>query len=417
MTQVRQGAVRDDAGQRAGQLWRQRMIMVIACAGTFLVILDATIVSVALPRIGTALSFSAGSLAWVINAYTLTFAGFLLLGGRLCDVIGLRRAYLIGLGLFIVARCAAGLATMPAVLLAVRAAQGLGGALLVPATLALLTSLADDLELRARVLGVWSAVGAAGASLGPVIGGPLTQWLGWPAVFWVTLPAGLAAFVVALRVLPPAGFVAHQRWWSRRPLLPLSIFRLRQVVGGNLIMLWLGLGFFASPVLLSLYLQHDLGFTPLQAGLGYLPVGAAMFVGAQLAGRLTVRFGPRVVTMISCAVGGLGFALAAILIAGRQPYLISVVLPGVLLGLGSAAAFTPITVAATGGIPAGQAGLAAGVLNAVRQTSSAVGLAVLSTLAAVAHSQAPAFAVAAGCLAVAALLAGLIMPGAHSPGR
>ncbi len=328
-----------------------------------------------------------------------------------------------------------------------------------PATLTLLTSVVNDVALRTRVLAAWSAVGAVGASLGPVIGGPLTQWLDWPAVFWVTLPVGLAAFVVALRVLPPAEpasgsvdvvgavlvtaglgavifavmrsssgwadpyvlgagaiglvllavFFAHQRWWSRRPLLPLSIFRLRQVGSGNLIMFWLGLGFFASPVLLSLYPQHDLGFTPLQAGLGYLPVGAAMFVGAQLAGRFTVRLDPRIVTMISCAVGGLGFALAAILIAGRQPYLISVVLPGILLGLGSAAAFTPITVAATGGIPAGQAGLAAGVLNAVRQTSSAIGLAILSTLAAASGTLAPSFAVAAVCLAVATLLAGMIM--------
>ena len=315
--------------------------MVIACAGTFLVVLDATIVSVALPRIGVSLGFSAGSLAWVINAYTLTFAGFLLLGGRLCDVIGLRRGYLIGLGLFTVGRCVAGLATAPALLLTARAVQGLGGALLMPATLTLLTTVVNDVALRTRVLAAWSAVGAVGASLGPVIGGPLTQWLDWPAVFWVTLPVGLAAFVVALRVLPPAEpasgsvdvvgavlvtaglgavifavmrsssgwadpyvlgagaiglvllavFFAHQRWWSRRPLLPLSIFRLRQVGSGNLIMFWLGLGFFASPVLLSLYLQHDLGFTPLQAGLGYLPVGAAMFVGAQLAGRFTVGSG------------------------------------------------------------------------------------------------------------------------------
>ncbi|MFC7620229.1 MFS transporter [Microlunatus sp. GCM10028923] len=392
--------------QDPGPVKAERLIMVSACAGAFLVVLDATMVSVALPRIGASLGFTAESLPWVVNAYTLAFAAFLLPGGRLSDRIGLRRGYLVGLGLFTLARGAAGLAWSPTSLLAARAVQGLGAALLMPATLALLTTLIGDPARRARMLAGWSAVGAVGASLGPVIGGPLTQWLDWPAVFLITVPVGLAAMIVAARALPtaqpvPTGPGRSAGW---------SILRLRQVSSGNLIMLLLGLGFLASPVLLSLYLQQVLGFTVLEAGLGFLPIGAAMFAGARLAGPLTVRLGPRSATVISCLVGAVGFGLAAVMITGRFPYLISVVLPGVLLGLGSAAAFTPITVAATSGVPAGSGGLAAGLLNTVRQASGAIGLAVLARLSVAAGSEGPAFAVSGICLAAAAVLAALIMP-------
>lgn len=399
--------------QDRGPVAAERLIMVCSGAGAFLVVLDATMVSVALPRVGAALGLTAESLPWVVNAYTLAFAAFLLPGGRLSDRIGLRGGFLVGLGVFTLARGAAGLAWSPASSLAARAVQGLGAALLMPATLALLTTLIPDPARRARRLADWSAVGAVGASLGPVIGGPLTQWLDWPAVFLITVPVGLGAMIVAARALPaaeprPVGPVRSAGW---------SILRLRQVSSGNLIMLLLGLGFLASPVLLSLYLQQVLGFTVLEAGLGFLPVGAAMFAGARSAGPLTVRLGPRRATVISCLVGAAGFGLAAVMITGRHPYLLSVVLPGVLLGLGSAAAFTPITVAATSGVLAGSGGLAAGLLNTVRQASGAIGLAVLARLSVAAGSYGPAFAVSGACLVAAAGLAAVIMPRAGSPER
>ncbi len=460
-----------------------RRAMTLACAGAFMVVMDATIVSVALPQIGGTLGFSADTLPWVVNAYTLTFAGFLLLGGRLCDVFGRRTMYVLGAGLFTVARTVAGLAISPETLLAARAIQGCGGALLMPVSLSLLTTTFEEGPVRARMLGAWSAVGAVGASLGPVIGGPLTQLAGWRWVFFVTVPLGIAAMALALVALPKSAtgclrtvdftgaalvttalsllvyavmesssagwtaprvagallagavlgivFLAQQRFLAQHPILPLGIFRLRQVSGGNLVLLLLGLGFFASPVLLSLYQQQVLGYSALWAGIGYLPVGAAMFVGAQVAGPLTNRIGARSAAVLLCLVGAAGFLAVALLIGMTDDYAITLLGPGLLLGFGSAAAFTPITVAATSGIPSQQSGLAAGVLNTVRQTSGAIGLAAATTIAsaattnwahshpghpaaAIGHGQAVAFAVAAGCLVLASIGAAVTMPRART---
>ncbi|WP_236075878.1 DHA2 family efflux MFS transporter permease subunit [Streptomyces coffeae] len=463
---------------------QERRVLALACAGTFVVIMDATIVSVALPDIRSGLGFSAALLPWVVNAFTLAFAGFLLLGGRLSDVFGQRRVFVAGMGLFTVARLVCGFVGSPELLLAARAVQGFGGALLVPVTLSLLITTFTVPKRRTRALGLWSAVGAAGATAGPVIGGLLTQWAGWRWVFFISVPIGVVTVAAALSVLPPrerpavrarldlagagmstaglvgvvyavmrssavgwtspevlgslggglvllAVFVVHQGRWARAPLVALSVLRLRTVSSGNVVMLLLGLGFFASPVLLSLYLQDVHGYAPLRAGLGYLPVGLAMFVGAQVAGPLTVRLGARRAAVLCCLVGALGcFAMTA-LIGADSSYAVSVVVPGAVFGFGTAAAFTPITVAATGGVPPEQGGLAAGLLNTVRQTSGAIGLAVLTTLSAAAArswaedhphsggSQAPhalahgytvAFAVSSAWIAAAALVAALTMP-------
>ncbi len=349
--------------------------------------------------------------------------------------------------------------------------QGLGGALLIPVTLSLLTTTFTDRSARTRALGTWSAVGAVAAAAGPVIGGVLTQWFGWRWVFLISLPLGALVLAVSYVKLPRLDpgvprtrldvwgatlatgglvatvyavmsfgssawiggallvtgvallglFTAHQARWSTNPLLPLSVFRVRTVSGGNVVMFLLGLGFFASPILISLYLQDVYGFSPLRAGLGFLPVGAAMFAGAQSAGRLTLFFGARRAAVIFCVIGTVGLAAMAVLLGAGGSYVVAVAIPGVVLGFGTAAAFTPITVIATSGVLPSQNGLAAGLLNTVRQASGAVGLAALSTVvtvlrpAGLTYGYSVAFVSSAGCVAVAGLVAAVVLPQTSYP--
>lgn len=454
---------------------RDRLVLALACLGSFVVVLDATIVSVALPRIRAELGFSAVTLPWVVNAYTLAFAGGLLLGGRCADVFGQRRALLAGMGLFTAASLAAGVATAPQLLLAARAVQGLGGALLMPVTLSLLTTTFPEGARRARALSTWSAVGAAGAASGPLAGGLLTQAAGWRWVFFVNVPFGLLAVVGALRLLPAgfrtglrldvagaalatagltgvvyavmesesagwgdpvvcgalaAGvalcllFVLHQARWAAEPLVPLGLFRLREVSGANVVMFLLGLGFFGAPVLMSFALQYVHGFGPLAAGLGFLPAGLAMFVGAKAAGSLTVRLGARRAAVLGCVLGAIGFAGMAALLDVDEASVFTVIAASIVFGFGTASAFTPLTVVATSGVGPADGGVAAAVLNTVRQTSGAIGLAVLSTVAAavssrwgdagtpgaLVHGYAVAFLVSACCVAAAAGVGAFVLP-------
>ncbi|MEV0613100.1 DHA2 family efflux MFS transporter permease subunit [Nonomuraea sp. NPDC050404] len=464
---------------RRGPAMRARAELALACAGSFMVILDATIVSVALPDIRSALGFTPATLPWAVNAYTLVFAGLLLLGGRLADAYGRRATFVLGMAVFTVARLAGGLATTATLLLTARAVQGLGAALLMPVTLALVTTTFTEPDRRARALAVWSAVGAAGAALGPVLGGLLIELGGWRWVFLVTVPVGVAAIVAATILLPhrpkdgarrrldvtgaligtlglsglvyalmraPTGgwtdagtltpltgglallvlFVVHQARWAREPLMSPDVFRTRSVGSGNVVMFLLGLGFFASPVLLSLYLQDVHGYSPLMAGLAYLPLGLAMFAGANSAGALSVRLGVRRTTVWCCALGAAGLGGVAALAGVAGSSVLWLLLPGIVFGFGSAAAFTPVTVAATSGVPARHHGLAAGLLNTIRQVSGAIGLAILSTIAATAtggrsagtaasgHGYVLAFAVSACCLlAAAAAAASLLPPDGH----
>ncbi|MEU7219129.1 MFS transporter [Nocardia iowensis] len=446
-----------------GRSRHEGLVLALACVGSFCVIMDATIVSVTLPALRADLGFSPAALPWAVNAYTLTFAGFLLLGGRCVDVFGRRAIMLLGLGLFTVARVAVGCTGSPVLLLAARAVQGVGGALLMPVTLAMLTATFTAPSARARALATWSAVGAAGAAAGPVLGGMLTELAGWRWVFFVLAPLGLVGVVGAVRVLPRqpkaadrprldvvgavlvtagisgvvaaimrsaavgwsagsvlgpllAGFVLlalfalHQHAVAADPLLPLDIFRVRSVRSANVVMFLLGAGFLASPVLLSLYLQDVHGYSPLLAGVGYLPVGVAMVAGARSAGGFTVRFGARRATMLCCAIGATGLAGISLSLAVDASYFWSVLVSGAVFGFGTAAAFTPLTVAATDGVPSQRSGLAAGVLNTVRQTSGAVGLAALSAIA-LAAGYAAAFSACTGCLVVACLVAAVSMPG------
>ncbi|MGA4538485.1 MFS transporter [Uniformispora flossi] len=476
------------AGPRPG------VLLGLACLVVFVVILDATIVSVALPGISDGLGMSATSLPWVVNAYTLAFAGFLLLGGRCCDLYGRRRTFFAGLVLFTAASAACGAANGAPALLTARIAQGVGGALLTPTTLAIITHTYPEGPRRARALALWSAVGAMGASAGTVLGGVLTEWLSWRWVFLINLPVGAAAFAVAARVLRDhpsassargagrhrldvpgavlatggiaallyglmessaygwsagrvwgpqvagvallAAFVVHQARFSPSPLVPKEVVRARSVVSGNLVMFLMGLGFFASPVLLSLYVQGARDWSPLRAGLAFLPVSAALMAGGIATGRLLPRFGPRLVAGVGTAIGAVGFAWLALALAFARDsgYLPTIGLPGVVFGLGIGASFTPITVSATSGVAPHLAGMASGMLNTTRQLSGAVGLAVLTTItasasssyaddhpglaggtagtAALAHGNAIAFAIAAAAAVAASGAAWWLMRGA-----
>ncbi|MGH8917706.1 MAG: MFS transporter, partial [Actinomycetes bacterium] len=367
---------------------RSAWVLALACAVTFVVVMDATIVSVALPDIRADLGFAPATLPWVVNAYTLAFAGFLLLGGRIADIAGRRETLIAGTVVFTVFRSVCGLTGDPAVLLVARTLQGVGGALLIPATLALVTTTFTTPAARARALGMWSAAGGIGAALGPVVGGLLIGWAGWRWVFHVTLPVGVAVVVGAALVLPrtaprsvrpridltgallgtagllgmifaimrsavatwaepdvwgplAAGvlllgaFLRHQAR-TPEPLMPLDLFAERAVSSANAVMFLLGLGFFASPVLLSLYLQDVLGWPPLLAGLGYLPVGVAMFAGAGVAGQLTLRFGARGATVGCAAIGAVGLAGTAVALAVDGSFA-AFVGPAALFGFGTAA--------------------------------------------------------------------------------
>lgn len=438
-------------------------ILALACAGVFVIILDATIVSVALPDITADLRFTTAGAAWVVNAYTLAFAGLLLLAGRLVANHGTRAMFLIGVCCFGAASLACGLASEAWVLIAARAVQGAGGAVVMPATLTMVTGAYTDPAARSRALGLWSAVGAAGAAAGSVIGGVLTDLGGWRWVFLVNVPltvaiAAAAVIVVARASRGPARarldvvgavlatcgltalvygvldsatggwssapvvvslaaaavllglFIVHQHRWASAPLVPLGLFASRPVSAANAVIFCLGLGFFASPVLLSVYLQERLGYTPMRAGLAFLPAAAALFTGAQLAGRLTPRHGVRLVAALGALLAAAGFAWLTRL-GDHTPYWPTIMLPQVLFGLGIGTAFTPITVAATA-VPAHLAGVAAGVLNTIRQVAAAIGLAVLSTLVAARSGggYGVAFGAAALVAALAAAGAALLLP-------
>lgn len=434
----------------------------------FLVVLDATIVSVALPAIGHELGFGGSGLGWVVNAYTLTFAGFLLLGGRLADLFGTRRVLVLGLTVFTLANLWSATASGPVQLVTARAAQGIGGALLMPATLTVVHQAYTDPVRRTRALGVWSTVGAVGAAAGTVAGGVLTDALGWRWVFWVKVPVGVLVVLGAWLVLPraPAGqkagerrpldvpgallvtaglaalvygvvtvretaargtavgalvgaalllalFLVHQARWAPAPLMPLRIFRHRAVSGANAVVFGLGLGYLASPVLLALYLQQVLHYSPTKAGFGFLPSAFAVMLGANVAGRFTPRWGPARTAAAGLATAAAGF-LGLTGLGPHSPFLTGIALPSAVFGLGAGMAFTPITVAATGGVEPSMTGLASGLLNTTRQVATALGIAVFSTVAegvGGADGYALAFGLSGALAALAAVGALWWMPG------
>ena len=469
-----------DIGQdHVGPGW---LVLSLVLVGQFMVVLDASIVNVALPSIQGDLHFSTTSLQWIVNAYTLTFAGFMLLGGRAADLFGRRKIFLLGLAVFTASSLLGGMAQSESWLVTARALQGLGAAILAPATLTILTSTFDEGPARAKAIGAWSAVSSAGASAGALFGGILTEYLSWRWILFVNVPIGILAFALSLRYVPEskadvthrhldlagavtvtAGLVAlvyaivrteTYSWGSAEvlvplalgvgllalfvflqarvsvaPLVPLRIFRSRSVAGGNVVMLLMFGALFGSWYFQTLFMQHVLGFSPLQAGLAFLPQTLLIAAGAQLTARLVPRFGPRPLILTGVLVAAAGLAWLS-QITPDSTFVGGLLGPFLLIGMGMGLAVTPIAVAGTSGVPPQDAGLASGLLNTSRTVGASLGLAALATLAAdhtasvlrgtvptAAHKAAAftdgyalAFAIAAGLLVVTGAVAMATLP-------
>ncbi|MDR3416489.1 MAG: DHA2 family efflux MFS transporter permease subunit [Nevskia sp.] len=415
------------------KLTNRWLALYVLCLGVLMIVLDSTIVTVALPSIQADLGFSGSSLVWVLNAYMLTFGGFLLLGGRLGDLYGNRRLFLIGLVLFTLASLACGLSTTPVLLVAARAVQGLGGAVITAVALALIMNLFREPGDRAKAMGIYGFVCSAGGSLGALLGGFLTGALNWHWIFLVNLPIGVAVYALSLRLLPRETPAAQGRrldvagalsvtaglmlavyaivdgnragWGSARtlallgaaalllsaflaiearvrdPLMPLHLFRLRNLATANSVGVAWAAGMFAWFVISALYLQKVLGYEPLRVGLAFVPadlIMAAFSVG--LSARTVARFGIRGPLWIGLLLATAGLALFAR--APLQGSFLIDVLPGMLLlGLGAGLAFNPVLLAAMSEVSPDESGLASGVVNTSFMMGGALGLAVLASLA------------------------------------
>ncbi|MET0199543.1 MAG: MFS transporter [Rhodococcus fascians] len=398
----------------------------------FLIVIDASIVNVALPSIGESLGIGQDGLSWVINAYILAFGGFLLLGGRLADLLGRRKMFVTGLLIFTVASLMGGLAQNDAWLNIARAVQGLGAAIVSPAALSILTTTFKEGSERNRALAVWGAMSGAGGAAGVLLGGVLTEYLGWEWVLFVNVPVGLFMVWQAFRLFPASSRVdgarsfdlpgsisvtaglallvftlvdAEKAGWtstttllraaaavallvvfvvierrSAAPLVTLSIFRLRTLRGANVVMLLVGASLISGFFLITLYLQQVLGFTPLQAGLAYLPLALSIIASAGGASPLITKFGFKTVLLV--ALGFVAAGLAWFAQVGADGRFISDVFgPSVLTGLGLGGSLVAVTVAALTGTTDEQAGLTSGLVNAGNQIGGAVGLAVISAVA------------------------------------
>jgi DHA2 family methylenomycin A resistance protein-like MFS transporter len=401
------------------------------CLGFFMITMDATVVTTALPSIGGDLSASASGLQWVLDGYTLIFACLLLSAGSLGDRLGARRIFLRGLGLFVVASAVCGLAPTLGVLNGARVVQGVGAALVLPTSLALINASYPDRERRARAIGVWGGLGGVAAGMGPVLGGILTSAVGWPVIFYINVPIGIAAilltrhFVVdpgpkarvgidlpgqvlsvitvaglayglieggaqgftapavvaafVLAVLGGVGFVIVE---SRRrdPMLPLKLFHSSEFTGSVLIGAAINIGFYGELFLLSLYLHDVRHLSPLLAGLALLPQPGIASLASSLGGRHTARLGARRVMLVGLPVGALG--LFSMVFAGAAtPYWL-LVIPLLAIGFGTAYTMPAATATTVEAAPAGHAGIASGTLNASRQIGSTLGVAVFGTLVA-----------------------------------
>jgi EmrB/QacA subfamily drug resistance transporter len=410
------------------------LALVIVCLGDLMIVLDVTIVGVALPSIREDLGFTESSLAWVANAYLLTFGGFLLLAGRLGDLFGQRRLFLLGITLFTAASLACGLATTQGLLVGARAIQGLGGAVVSAVALSLIVTLFTEPAERAKAMGVFGFVAAGGGTIGVLLGGVLTDTLSWHWIFLVNVPIGAAVFALSLLVLPPGrGVVSEGRldvlgavtvtaslmlavyaivngnevgWTSgrtlgllaisaallasflflesrvRSPLVPLGLFRRRNIAVSNTVGVLWAAAMFAWFFLSALYLQLVLGYSPLQVGLAFLPANLIMAVfSLGLSAKLVMRFGIRLPLGAGLLLAAVGLALFA-----RAPvdgsFVIDVLPSMVLLGFGAGMAFNPVLLAAMNDVAPSEAGLASGIVNTSFMMGGALGLAVLASLAA-----------------------------------
>lgn len=412
---------------------RSAPLLLVVCLAQFMVILDVAVVNVALPEMRNGLHFSTTGLQWVVNAYTITFAGFMMLGARAADLLGRRRVFVAGLVLFTLSSLACAMAQSRGMLIGVRALQGFGGGIVSPATLSIITSSIPEGPERNRGLGLWGAIGGLGASSGALLGGVLTQGLGWPAIFAINVPLGLLVLALGLRVIPADQAIPENRhfdvagaatvtgglvaltygivqtdvlgWGAARvdialglaalllgaflyvegrvsasPLVPLSIFRRRQLRTANLVVILMYAALFSMFFFITLYLQQVLREDALQAGLSFLPMTLSVFTGSSLAPRLVSRMGLRLVVVLGMVSATAGLLLLSGVRPGGSYF--DLVLPGgILSGLGMGLTLVSSTIGATQGVPRDESGLASGLLNMSRLFGGALGLAILSTLA------------------------------------
>jgi EmrB/QacA subfamily drug resistance transporter len=409
------------------------LVLVIACLAQFMVVLDITVVNIALPSVQRGLHFSSSNLQWVVNGYTLIFGGFLLLGGRAADLLGRKRLFVAGVVLFSAASLLNGFAQSSGMLIAGRGLQGLGGALVSPAALAIVTTTFTEPAERTKALGIWSAIAASGSAVGLLLGGVLTDVASWRWVFFVNVPVGIVTVALAARYIAESRLEGARRsydlggavtvtgglvvlvyaivkaqsfgWGSAKtlglfaaaivllaafvaiesrakaPLMRLSIFRIRSLAVGDAALLLIASGMFGMFYFASLYVQDVLGYSPLKAGLAFLPVTGGIMIGAAAAQQLIKRVGVRNVSIAGTTLAALGMLVltqlpvhgsyAGDLLTGLMP-----------LSIGMGLVFVPITLMGTSGVTGDDAGLASGLFNTAQQVGGSLGLAILSTLAA-----------------------------------
>jgi EmrB/QacA subfamily drug resistance transporter len=411
---------------------RRWTALILLCVAQFVVVLDASIVNVALPSIGQGLHFSEQNLPWIVNAYVIAFGGFLLLGGRAADLLGRRRVFMAGLLVVAAASLAAGFAATQGELIAARAAQGLGAAIISPSALSIVTTMFRDGAERNKALALWGAVvGSAGAA-GVLLGGILTTGLGWQWVLWVNVPVSLIALALTPGLIPESRSEATTRhfdaagaitvtaglsilayamldassagWGSTKivvllgaaavllgafviieqrssaPLVPFRIFRLRTLTGANVVGLLLGASLFSMFFFISLYMQQVLGYSPIHAGLSYLPLALTIIVAAGLGGQMVTRLGFKPILaagMLAIALGLFWFSRVSV----DGGFLSDILGPSLLAAVGLGFGFVTTTIAAVSGVNEREQGLASGLINTSQQIGGALGLAVLSTIA------------------------------------
>jgi len=454
------------------------LVLAVVGAAFFMTILDVAIVNVAIPSIQTDLHIKESTVQWVITAYAITFGGFLLLGGRMADLIGRRRIFIVGLILFTAASLTCGLASSAGVLIVSRAVQGIGAAIISPAALSIVTTTFEEGAERNKALGIWGALGGSGAAAGVLFGGILTKYLGWEWIFFVNVPVGVLVFALTRPIVPEShADLGHRRFdaagavtvtgglallvyaiskapdvgwatgrtigllfasvgilaafvvWELRttaPLVPFGIFRIRTLTGANVVGLLLGATIYANFFILTLYVQGVLGWSALKTGLTFLATAGTTVIWAGVAQALVTKIGPRAVMTF-----GLGVLSLTVLGYTRIPvdghYWPDLLPLYIVFAVGLAFAFIPVTIAGFIGVPAHQAGLASGLLNTTQQIGGAVGVAVTSTIF-VSHAKAGnftpqaftsgyrwAFAALVAFAAVGAVAAFVFFRGAHVP--
>ncbi|MBA2523051.1 MAG: MFS transporter, partial [Solirubrobacterales bacterium] len=419
----------EDQGQYEGKRWKA---LALLCVAQFMVILDASIVNVALPTIGDALDFSQEDLSWVINGYVLTFGGFLLLGGRLADLLGRRRMFITGLLVFALASLAGGFAQTDIQLIIARAIQGLGAAIVSPAALSIITTTFKEGSERNKALGAWGAVAGSGGAAGVLLGGVLTDGLGWEWVLWVNVPIGLitaylaprlvaesrsegerrifdfpgaVAITAGLSVLVYAIVDAEKSGWgstktifllalagvliaafiaiesrAKAPLVPFRIFRLRTLTGSNIVGLLLGASLFSMFFLATLYMQQVLGYSPIKTGLSYVPLSFGIILSAGIGSQVATKIGFKPVLIVGMVL----VTIALVWWSAISPdggYVTDVLGPSVVAAVGLGLAFVPVTIGAVAGVEDRESGLASGLINTSQQIGGALGLAILATIA------------------------------------